>query len=41
MIIFQGSSGSYFVKNIEGETIGVFKPKVTNSTQCIGTFISL
>ncbi|XP_023323826.1 phosphatidylinositol 4-kinase type 2-beta isoform X2 [Eurytemora carolleeae] len=25
--IYQGSSGSYFVKNIEGETIGVFKPK--------------
>eukprot|EP00092_Neocalanus_flemingeri_P022179 GFUD01024057.1.p1 GENE.GFUD01024057.1~~GFUD01024057.1.p1 ORF type:complete len:525 (+),score=133.39 GFUD01024057.1:110-1684(+) len=25
--IYQGSSGSYFVKNIEGKTIGVFKPK--------------
>merc|ERR1719249_42132 len=25
--IYQGSSGSYFVKNIEGVTIGVFKPK--------------
>ncbi|MCP9266226.1 Phosphatidylinositol 4-kinase type 2-beta [Dirofilaria immitis] len=25
--IRQGSSGSYFVKNCEGETIGVFKPK--------------
>jgi phosphatidylinositol 4-kinase type 2 len=25
--IYQGSSGSYFVKNTEGETIGVFKPK--------------
>uniref|UniRef100_A0A915PYS7 Phosphatidylinositol 4-kinase type 2 n=1 Tax=Setaria digitata TaxID=48799 RepID=A0A915PYS7_9BILA len=25
--IRQGSSGSYFVKNYEGETIGVFKPK--------------
>lgn len=25
--IYQGSSGSYFVKNCEGTTIGVFKPK--------------
>lgn len=25
--IYQGSSGSYFVKNIEGKVIGVFKPK--------------
>ena len=25
--IYQGSSGSYFVKNIEGKIIGVFKPK--------------
>lgn len=25
--ISQGSSGSYFVKNPEGKTIGVFKPK--------------
>jgi len=25
--IYQGSSGSYFVKNVEGKTIGVFKPK--------------
>jgi len=25
--IYQGSSGSYFVKNTEGVTIGVFKPK--------------
>ena len=25
--IYQGSSGSYFVKNSEGKTIGVFKPK--------------
>ena len=25
--IYQGSSGSYFVKNPEGKTIGVFKPK--------------
>jgi len=25
--IYQGSSGSYFVKNTEGKTIGVFKPK--------------
>jgi phosphatidylinositol 4-kinase type 2 len=25
--IYQGSSGSYFVKNIENEIIGVFKPK--------------
>jgi len=25
--IYQGSSGSYFVKNMEGKTIGVFKPK--------------
>jgi hypothetical protein len=25
--IYQGSSGSYFVKNAEGKTIGVFKPK--------------
>merc|ERR1719470_286379 len=25
--IYQGSSGSYFVKNREGKTIGVFKPK--------------
>ena len=25
--IYQGSSGSYFVKNTEGTTIGVFKPK--------------
>ncbi len=25
--IYQGSSGSYFVKNTEGRTIGVFKPK--------------
>jgi len=25
--IYQGSSGSYFVKNLEGVTIGVFKPK--------------
>lgn len=25
--IYQGSSGSYFVRNVEGETIGVFKPK--------------
>lgn len=25
--IYQGSSGSYFVKNIEGNTIAVFKPK--------------
>ena len=25
--IYQGSSGSYFVKNVEDETIGVFKPK--------------
>ncbi|XP_033756674.1 phosphatidylinositol 4-kinase type 2-alpha-like isoform X1 [Pecten maximus] len=25
--IFQGSSGSYFVKNQDGKTIGVFKPK--------------
>ncbi|XP_031559518.1 phosphatidylinositol 4-kinase type 2-beta-like isoform X2 [Actinia tenebrosa] len=25
--IYQGSSGSYFVKNKEGKTIGVFKPK--------------
>ncbi|VDK68961.1 unnamed protein product, partial [Anisakis simplex] len=25
--IKQGSSGSYFVKNIKGENIGVFKPK--------------
>ena len=27
MAIFQGSSGSYFVKNSEGKVIGVFKPK--------------
>ncbi|XP_066277993.1 phosphatidylinositol 4-kinase type 2-alpha-like [Branchiostoma lanceolatum] len=26
-IIYQGSSGSYFVKNAEGKKIGVFKPK--------------
>jgi len=25
--IYQGSSGSYFVKNTQGKTIGVFKPK--------------
>ena len=25
--IYQGSSGSYFVKNSDGKTIGVFKPK--------------
>ncbi|PAA62011.1 hypothetical protein BOX15_Mlig022851g3 [Macrostomum lignano] len=25
--IYQGSSGSYFVKNVDGKTIGVFKPK--------------
>ena len=25
--IYQRSSGSYFVKNVEGKTIGVFKPK--------------
>ena len=25
--IYQGSSGSYFVKNPEGKVIGVFKPK--------------
>ena len=25
--IYQGSSGSYFVKNDQGKTIGVFKPK--------------
>ena len=25
--IYQGSSGSYFVKNCDGTTIGVFKPK--------------
>lgn len=25
--IYQGSSGSYFVKNVEGKIIGVFKPK--------------
>jgi len=25
--IYQGSSGSYFVKNIQGKTIGVYKPK--------------
>merc|ERR1711953_179148 len=25
--IYQGSSGSYFVKNLENDTIGVFKPK--------------
>jgi len=25
--IYQGSSGSYFVKDIDGKTIGVFKPK--------------
>jgi len=25
--IYQGSSGSYFVKNTEGKTIGVYKPK--------------
>ena len=25
--IYQGSSGSYFVKNVEEQTIGVFKPK--------------
>lgn len=25
--IYQGSSGSYFVKNCDGKTIGVFKPK--------------
>ncbi|XP_020900232.1 phosphatidylinositol 4-kinase type 2-alpha isoform X2 [Exaiptasia diaphana] len=25
--IYQGSSGSYFVKNKEGKTVGVFKPK--------------
>jgi len=25
--IYQGSSGSYFVKNVENEMIGVFKPK--------------
>ncbi|CAF1374009.1 unnamed protein product, partial [Didymodactylos carnosus] len=25
--IAQGSSGSYFVRNLEGKTIGVFKPK--------------
>ena len=25
--IYQGSSGSYFVKNTDGKTIGVYKPK--------------
>ena len=25
--IYQGSSGSYFVKNVDGKIIGVFKPK--------------
>ncbi|XP_059482798.1 phosphatidylinositol 4-kinase type 2-alpha isoform X2 [Neocloeon triangulifer] len=25
--IYQGSSGSYFVKNVEGKIVGVFKPK--------------
>ena len=25
--IYQGSSGSYFVKDIDGKVIGVFKPK--------------
>jgi len=25
--IYQGSSGSYFVKNVDNQTIGVFKPK--------------
>jgi phosphatidylinositol 4-kinase type 2 len=25
--IYQGSSGSYFVRNVDGKTIGVFKPK--------------
>merc|ERR1712179_842167 len=25
--IYQGSSGSYFVKSKEGKTVGVFKPK--------------
>ena len=31
----QGSSGSYFAKNVDGEVIGVFKPKVSfYSSQC-------